>query len=167
MEAGEKVMVLFAQRGWTAIINDDLVINVLNLVSLVIGAITGVIGVGLAKAHKSWVSELSDEDSLLVPFVSCFLLGFLISSILMSVVASAVDTVIVCFAEAPNEFQTNYPSLSEEMVEAWRRTYPQEFLCPQGTAVSHGDDEPDALYASPVAQAHELPKTDPLAPPSD
>jgi hypothetical protein len=73
----------------------------------------------------------------------------------MSVVASAVDTVVVCFAESPNEFQTNYPQLSEQMVQAWRRTYPHEFICPRGSAPALHDDTED--YFAPVAaHAQEL-----------
>jgi predicted HD phosphohydrolase len=83
----------------------------------------------------------------------------------MSVVASAVDTVVVCFAESPNEFQTNYPHLSEQMVQAWRRTYPQEFICPRGAPALHHDT---GDYLSPVGHAQELQPAvniaDPLAP---
>jgi hypothetical protein len=54
------------------------------------------------------------------------LVGFLFASIMMSVVGSAVNTVIVCFAEAPAEFQSNHPQLSEEMRAAWRQAWPLE-----------------------------------------
>lgn len=91
----------------------------------------------------------------------------------MSVVASAVDTVMVCYAEAPDAFQTNYPQLSEQMVRAWRRTYPQEFVYPRGGSALHGD-EVDDVYAAPISPAQELQPTgppaisnsDPLAPPT-
>lgn len=43
------------------------------------------------------------------------------------IVASATDTVIVCFAESPNDFQSNHPLLSQEMLNAWRQIYPNEF----------------------------------------
>lgn len=54
------------------------------------------------------------------------IVGFLISSILMSVVGSAVNTVIVCFAESPAEFEQNHPHLSAEMRAAWRQAWPVE-----------------------------------------
>ena len=160
MEAGHKVMSLFAQRGWATIITDDLVIQVLNLVCLVVGGITGCVGLAVAAAHKSWVSEFPENESVWVPFLFGFLIGYAMSSILvspaltylvlipknmdmltrcdvtqMSVLASAVDTVIVCFAEAPNALQTNYPMLSDQMLRAWRMTYPQEFIIPQGELI--------------------------------
>ena len=46
-------------------------------------------------------------------------MGFSFASIMMSVVGSAVNTVIVCFAEAPAEFEQNHPVLSLEMRGAW------------------------------------------------
>jgi len=46
------------------------------------------------------------------------------SSILLGVIGSSVDTVIVCFAEAPAEFQANHPELSEKMRRTWREAYP-------------------------------------------
>ncbi len=55
-----------------------------------------------------------------------FLVGVVLASILMSVVASAVNTVIVCFAEAPREFEVNHPQLSMDMRNAWRAAWPNE-----------------------------------------
>jgi hypothetical protein len=42
----------------------------------------------------------------------------------MSVVASGVNAVIVLFAEAPAEFEQNYPDLSAQMREAWQNAFP-------------------------------------------
>jgi len=53
-----------------------------------------------------------------------FLVGLVICSVLMSVVGSGVNTVIVLYAEAPAEFQQNYPELSNQMREAWQKVYP-------------------------------------------
>jgi hypothetical protein len=90
----------------------------------------------------------------------------------MSVVASAVDTVIVCFAEAPAELQLNHPHLSNQMVQAWRLVYPEEFVY----AVPTDDNDNEGVYNAPTNQTQQIPlipsssitapdKTDPLAPP--
>lgn len=42
----------------------------------------------------------------------------------LSVVDSAVNAVIVLFAEAPGEFQDHYPELSTKMREAYMSAYP-------------------------------------------
>lgn len=45
LEAGKNVITLFRNRGWDAIIADDLIGNVLLLVSIIVGGITGVVGI--------------------------------------------------------------------------------------------------------------------------
>jgi large-conductance mechanosensitive channel len=52
------------------------------------------------------------------------IVGFVFCSILMSVVGSAVNTVIVCYAESPAEFEANHPQLSAEMRSAWIQAWP-------------------------------------------
>jgi len=119
-------MDLFVERGWSAIISDNLVMRVLSLVCLVIGMLTGCVGLLLASASPSWVSEFGSSATA-VSFLIPALVGTAMASILVSVVGSAVDTVIVGFCEAPVEFEQNHPGLSAAMVEAWRLIYPEAF----------------------------------------
>ena len=42
----------------------------------------------------------------------------------MGVIASAVNTTIVLFADAPAEFEKHYPELSNEMREAYSVAHP-------------------------------------------
>lgn len=126
LTAGKKVMSLFVERGWTAIINDNLVSRVLALVCIVIGLLTGCVGLLLARASPGWVSEFGNSATA-VAFLIPALVGTAFAYILMGVVASAVDTVIVAFCEAPLEFEQNHPGLSVQMVEAWRQIYPESF----------------------------------------
>ena len=60
-----------------------------------------------------------------------FLIGIVVSAVMFSVVESSVNTVIVCFAEGPAEFEQNHPELSEDMRDGWRKVYPNEcgFWC--------------------------------------
>ena len=64
--------------------------------------------------------------------LDCWTLHF---SIILGVISSAVDTVIVLFAEAPQEFATIHPELSAEMNSAWNDTYPDLFSPVAATAV--------------------------------
>merc|ERR1711971_119363 len=64
--------------------------------------------------------------SILVAIVG-FILGVVLTSTLMTLVSSAVNTVIVCHAEAPQEFETNHPKLSGEMRAAWKQAWPRDF----------------------------------------
>lgn len=42
----------------------------------------------------------------------------------MSVIGSSVNATIVLFAEAPSEFENNYPELSREMRRAYLDAHP-------------------------------------------
>lgn len=123
MEAGKNVMTLFKSRGWTVIISDMLVDSVLSLMAVAVGVLTGIIGIFVAQAAGIDLSQ----GKVAAPFFLGFVFGFALSATLFSVVSSAVNTVIVCYAEAPAEFQQNHPKLSEDMRSAWRQAWPNDF----------------------------------------
>jgi len=128
-EAGKNVMQLFRDRGWEAIIADDIVTTVLFLVSLVSGLITAAVGV-LASSYTNWfdlIIEQNDGDALFVKII-CGIIGFIIGyalcAIIMGVISSSVNATIVLFAEAPAEFESHYPELSQEMRKAYLDAHP-------------------------------------------
>jgi len=124
LKAGKSVMELFHNRGWDAVIADNLVSGALFMISLVVGLVAGGIGFGFTKNPPAgWFPGLTSSD-VWVGFVFGFIIGLVLCSILMSVIGSAVNTVIVCFAEGPAEFQRNHPRLSEKMRAAWLQAYP-------------------------------------------
>lgn len=122
LEAGKNVITLFKNRGWDAIIADDLIGNVLFLLSIIVGAITGVIGI-IIEASSDFFEE-AGGDSVGISFGLGFIVGFVLCSIFLGSIGSSVNAIIVLFAEAPAEFQQNYPELSNEMVTAWRGAFP-------------------------------------------
>lgn len=126
LTAGNKVISLFSERGWTAIMNDQIVSSVLTLVCNMIGVGAGCVGLLLSVAHPAWVSEYGDA-AVVVAFLVPALIGIAMAFILTSVIIAAVDTVVVAFAEAPMEFERNHPGLSAQMVTAWRHVYPDEY----------------------------------------
>merc|ERR1711862_1052301 len=73
-EAGKNVMLLFQNRGWDAIIADDLVQNALFLVSLVVGLITG--GVGLIVAYTTDFFPAEGDIDQGTENYLCFGIGF-------------------------------------------------------------------------------------------
>ena len=56
-----------------------------------------------------------------------FITGIALCSTLFSVVGSACKSVIVLYAEAPNEFQANHPELSSRMRASWQQAWPVDF----------------------------------------
>lgn len=49
------------------------------------------------------------------------LAGFMMSSIILSVVTAAMNTIIVGMAESPDEFKANHPKLSKRMTKSWNK----------------------------------------------
>jgi hypothetical protein len=100
---------------------DHLVDNVLFLITLVIGLVSGLVGL---VAGKDAISYAGFEEAGMTAFGISFLIGLVLSNIVLGVVSSAVNTVIVCYCEAPAEFERNHPQLSAEMRGAWTNAWP-------------------------------------------
>jgi len=128
IEAGKNVFTLFRNRGWEAIIADDLVSNVFFFLSLVVGGICAGIGYAINEnaANGTWFANAPDTGANVqtTNAVLGFIIGLVLSSILLSTIGSAVNAVIVCFAEGPAEFEVNHPELSRKMRETWLKFYP-------------------------------------------
>jgi hypothetical protein len=124
LESGKSVFQLFKNRGWEAIIADDLVGNALLLTSVVVGAFMGLVAYGFS-VTTDWMDNTAGvENSGLIAYVIGFMIGMILCSILLSTVGSGVNAVIVLFAELPAEFERNHPDLSRRMRETWATIYP-------------------------------------------
>jgi len=115
---------IFRQRGWSSIMNDDLVSSGLGLMSLVIGSIIGLLAMLLSN-NKQWIPGNEFEFVKYYMFVVGFFIGLVLSSIMFGVLECAANTVLVLFAEAPLEFATNHRASCDEMRCAWREAYPE------------------------------------------
>mmetsp|Transcript_11421 Transcript_11421/g.28140 ORF Transcript_11421/g.28140 Transcript_11421/m.28140 type:complete len:386 (-) Transcript_11421:294-1451(-) len=127
IEAGKNVFSLFRNRGWEAIIADDLVGNVFFFLSLCVGGICAAIGFAFDEdSPPGWFDDSPSPGNIGAVCAGLgFVAGLVLSSIMMSTIASAVNTVIVCFAEGPAEFEANHPELSRKMRETWLEFYPE------------------------------------------
>lgn len=118
--AGKQVTTLLKQRGWSVIVNDQLVSRSLSMMSTLIGVVTGVIGVMVG---FFFLGPLGSAYSFFVGLI----LGMLSCNILFGVVTSAVNTIVVCFAESPNQLRLNHPpELYQKLTQAWRAAYPDD-----------------------------------------
>ena len=62
-EAGKNVIQLFQNKGWTVIITDDLADNVLFMVSVGVGMLTGLMGLAMAAADPNLLAALELGDN--------------------------------------------------------------------------------------------------------
>jgi hypothetical protein len=62
LDAGKNVMILFKQKGWSVIISDNLISNVLSLFCLIIGGLTGCVGLIMNEINPSWFEGYGDAS---------------------------------------------------------------------------------------------------------
>ena len=128
ISSGREVIRLFKARNWVGIVADGLADMVMFCMKLAIALVTGLVGWWLVKYDNNIFVGIGidPEDDDLVGFFAGLLIGYIVASIMMELVSSAVNAVIVCFALSPALFKKNYPELATEMLEAWQKAYPME-----------------------------------------
>lgn len=120
VSSGRAVVGLFKQRGWTAVINDDLTGSAMRIASMMVGCISALLGGGVAFALTG-----NRNVAGLVAFF-CFLCGLAMASVVNGVLTSAVRTVFVCFAMSPAACAATHPTHLTALVNAWHVAYPNE-----------------------------------------
>jgi len=134
LEAGQNVSTLFETRGFTLVINDNLVTSALNFLKITIGLMSAGIGILIDRAQPTWLILFHDQQNPLYftqnetqrqfpAYIISLLGGLIVSGSLFAIIDSAVNTVIVCFAEAPADFDQNHPDHSRNMRQAWLQVY--------------------------------------------
>ncbi|KAJ3326199.1 putative choline transporter, neither null mutation nor overexpression affects choline transport [Boothiomyces sp. JEL0866] len=112
---------LAKSRGIDAIINDNLIGNVLSIGSLIIGLLTG----GIALLYVKFSTDFQDTVVAYVFFgVIALFIGIVEFSVLAGVIDSGVVTTFVCLAEDPQALLNTKPQLYHKI----REVYPQVLL---------------------------------------
>jgi hypothetical protein len=135
--SGKAVMDLFTNRGWTAVINDDLTSSALTFGALGVGVVTCVAGLLVAKfCPDKWFEALGSANTAYgVLGTIGFIAGMSMAMILANVVITALHTVFVCFAEDPIAFSRNHPREYEDLVSGWRKFHGDALVSAYGGAV--------------------------------
>jgi hypothetical protein len=131
LESGKRVLSLFEARGFTVVITDDLVSNTLSLNCFVISLLTGAAAITIKAVKPEWFTGFESSSSANVTaltFFFGFVMGLIVSSTIFAVISSAVDTVIVCWAEAPADLEANHNEVFNKMRDVWYEHYPE--CCP-------------------------------------
>ena len=85
----------------------------------------GVVAMAIANAHGMVFGDKVGASA--TAFFVGFIAGVVLAFTLLTLISSAINTVIVCIAEAPPEFELNHIKLSQDMRSAWREAWPEEF----------------------------------------
>jgi len=116
LTAGKMVMSLFEQRGWSIITDDYLCSIAINLLGLLL--------VVLSVVSTTLILVIADVNIITSGFHVGVAIVVILVAIVLSIINSAVCTIIVCFAEAPVELDRNHGTHSREMREAWQKAFP-------------------------------------------
>jgi hypothetical protein len=108
IESGKKVIQLFTDRGWTALINDNLVSNALIFALLGITGFSAIIGAFLSLFFSPSLMEVGIKNPLATLSFIGGLIGFAVASVLVSTLNHGVAMVFVCMAENPGALKVNY-----------------------------------------------------------
>ncbi|KAG7384286.1 Metal transporter cnnm2 [Phytophthora pseudosyringae] len=119
-KAGGAVSQLFHHRGFTALLNDDLVRIVLRLTAIGVGLICACVGAVVAELSDAFTFQFSTTLLAILGFV----VGFSVALTPLAVVSSSVATIFVCFAEDPVPFQRSHPELYAALAQGWHGLHP-------------------------------------------
>lgn len=77
------------------------------------------------KRARMVVALMSSFAHLLLLFRIGLVMGVSVCSIMMNVIQGAVNTLIVCWADAPAKLEENHPTETQAMASAWARVFPE------------------------------------------
>ena len=125
-DSGKKATAVFNTRGWAGIVSNRVVHNVLFMTSIVIGLCTGLFGLIVEEFDGYEFTSFNKPTA--TAFVIGSLIGMALSGVMLSVLGSATNAVLVCFAAGNVEFGRIHPQLSNEMRESWATVWTGYFV---------------------------------------
>ncbi|KAJ3434542.1 protein pns1 [Anaeramoeba flamelloides] len=116
LKSSKATWTLLKERGIFALINDDLIGNVLLLASAVTGIVSGLFS-------AIWAHSVF-EGQIWFGFLSVgFLIGFCLTLVIFEPIFAGSMTYFVCFADDPNALQQSNPELYKKFRETYSFTF--------------------------------------------
>ncbi|GAX27597.1 hypothetical protein FisN_13Hh314 [Fistulifera solaris] len=122
MSAGQHVMTLFQQRGFTFLLTHTLLFQVLRYIKGSIGLVSGA---GLAVVGAVFVQNATHV--VWAVFAFGFVAGWMLAGMILFVVESGVRTIMLCFVERPMDAAIHHPAAYQTLTAGWSRVYPEQF----------------------------------------
>ncbi|RIB23701.1 plasma-membrane choline transporter-domain-containing protein [Gigaspora rosea] len=121
-QAAKDTWTLIKDRGVEAIINDDLIGNVLTMGSLLIGVLCGLLGfLYINFLLKPLLNDQSNTNLIVIFVIICFAIGFMMCVVITDSISSGVSTTFVALAEDPDALRRTKPALFERIRQQWPR----------------------------------------------
>jgi len=116
-QAAKDTWTMIKDRGIEAIINDNLIGNVLGIGSFLVGLLAALVGYIyiITAAHNL----VSDTGSMIIMLLACFFIGLSLMGTAGSVIHSGTATTFVCLGEDPAALARNQPALFEKIRQTW------------------------------------------------
>ena len=124
LESGRSVWSLFERRGWTTIINDDLISNVLTLSILALSLFCSAIGYTFAYFFSSYLVACGISNPATFLSLIGAGSGVIVGNIIVCLLHASVACVFVCLAEDPIALQRHHPNSYEDLVYKWQLIHP-------------------------------------------
>jgi len=160
LSAGKKVTSLFARRGWTGIINDDLISRTMLLCVLSFCVVSAALGAMLSLLFDLFMSSSihNIEQNMTLWAIVGLVVGASCGFMLTNNITSAVAMIFVCFAEDPSALKDNHYREFNELWTTWQQIYPESLNCFVGLGVPSSSmssslptADPVMTYAEPLA----------------
>lgn len=124
LTSGARVWALFKQRGWTQIINDNLIGNCLSIGVCASACLTSGFAYLCSYLFSQDLANGGVEKPRLALAAGGWVLGLVVGLLVSNMIESAVASVFVFFAEDPKELQRNHPAVHDELRAAWLTAHP-------------------------------------------
>lgn len=118
IDSSKAAISLFYDRGWNAVMNDDILAYVFFLAKLFVGIICTL----FTFIYISSKNISSVNGTLLM--ILGYNIGHFMCTVTTNLISSAVATIFICFAEKPDYFRITHPELFNELLDAWKDFYP-------------------------------------------
>ncbi|EQC40549.1 hypothetical protein SDRG_02439 [Saprolegnia diclina VS20] len=118
VQAGKATMQLFKARGFTTLLNDELISSALAFSAFVVALICSGVGVALCAI------DTSATATLVLVGLGSFFMALAVALVVLSTIDGAVATVYVCFAEHPEALGQSHPEHLQLLMRGWHTMYP-------------------------------------------
>lgn len=124
--ASKRSIQFLKSKGWSAVVNQEITRTAFWYANLLIGSLVAYITVRVFEITYSQASPSLHYRNPLVAVLG-FTIGYLVTSIILSVISSAVTTVYILWAEEPSSWMQTRPDEYQILHNVWSKIFPDDY----------------------------------------